>query len=100
MKRIINYFRQQSRKSTYPVHSAALAKERLQIIIAHERGQENRENFLSNLKEELITVLAKHLKIDREKVSNQIKMDLDHRKEHSVLELNITIPGQEVAEKA
>lgn len=98
MKRVIDYFRHQVNKGKTQ-NTAALAKERLQIIIAHERGQENREHLLTNLKEELITVVAKHLKIARELVSDQIKVDLEHREEHSILELNITIPDQENPQK-
>lgn len=90
MKRILNYFRPNAAQNT-----ASMAKERLQIIIAHERGQNNRENFLANLQEELLAVIAKYLKIDTAKVGEQIKFDIAHRGEHSVMELNITIPDQD-----
>lgn len=94
MKRVINYFRQNRKPN-----SAALAKERLQIIIAHERGQSKRDDFLSTLQSEIVSVIAKYLNLDTEKVREQVKFDLAHRGEHSVLELNITIPDQEIAEK-
>lgn len=89
MKRILSYFR-----SNQPQNTATMAKERLQIIIAHERGQNNRDNLLANLQRELVAVIAKYLNIDSAQVEEQIKFDIAHRGEHSVMELNITIPDQ------
>lgn len=89
MKRLLNYFREYGKPKT-----AQLAKERLQIIIAHERGQNNREDFLSNLQQEIVSVIAKHLKLDAHQVNQQVKIDMARSGEHSVLELNITIPDQ------
>lgn len=91
MKRILNYFRQQKQPKT-----AVVAKERLQIIIAHERGRSRREDFLSTLQQELVLVVAKYLNLDAEKVREHVKFDLAYSDEHSVLELNIAIPEQEL----
>ncbi|MFN7096659.1 MAG: cell division topological specificity factor MinE [Gammaproteobacteria bacterium] len=91
MKRLLNYFR-----SSPKPNSAALAKERLQIIIAHERGQNKRDDFLSTLQSEIVSVIARYLNLDTEKVKEQVRFDLAHRGEQSVLELNITIPEQEI----
>ena len=68
MRRLFKYFR----KDVNP--SAALAKERLQIIISHERiHSSNRANLLSCMQQELVEVIAKHLKIDTHKVRDQVK---------------------------
>ncbi len=68
--------------------SAQVAKERLQIIIAHERGTREKPDYLSALQKDLIDVIAKYVKIDKEKV----KIDLDRRDGCSILELNVTLP--------
>ncbi len=92
MKRILHYFGK-SRKPS----SANLAKERLQIIISHERAQpeNNRADFLTLLQQEIVSVIAKYLKVNPEQVREQVKIDLAHQGKQSVLELNITIPDQE-----
>ncbi|MFM8615764.1 MAG: cell division topological specificity factor MinE, partial [Alphaproteobacteria bacterium] len=40
--------------------SAASAKERLQIVLAHERIGRNREDFLPKLQQELVAVVARY----------------------------------------
>lgn len=69
--------------------TASIAKERLQIILAHERaGRGGAPDYLPALKEEIIGVVAKYLPIDPE----QIKVSLDRRDDVDVLELNILLP--------
>lgn len=91
MKRLLNIF-QQNKKS-----SASVAKERLQIIISHERGKTNRANLLAGLQQELVEVIARHLKMDATSVKDQVKLDLAQNAGHSVLELNIMLPDEELA---
>ena len=67
-------------------NTASLAKERLQIIVAHQRGRQT--DYLPLLQEELIQVISKYVSIDRE----QVKVSLDQAENCSVLELNITLP--------
>jgi len=81
---IFNYFRKQS-------PSASVAKERLQIIISHERAQRNTPDYLPKLQEEILAVIAKYVPIDRE----QVVVSLDRADDNSaVLELNITMPEE------
>ncbi|MES2141599.1 MAG: cell division topological specificity factor MinE [Pseudomonadota bacterium] len=77
------------RKST-----ASLAKERLQIIVSHERRTENDADFLPKLQRELVEVIAKYVDIDQD----QVKVELEKTGNCSVLELNITLPNTENAE--
>ena len=91
MRRLFKYFR----KDINP--SAALAKERLQIIISHERiHSSNRANLLNNMQKELVEVIARHLRIDTQKVRDQVKFDFAQNDGHSVLELNITLPDEDI----
>lgn len=91
MRRLLNYFRKEKNPS------AALAKERLQIIISHERlHSSNRANLLSSMQQELVEVIAKHLRVDTAKVREQVKFDFAQNDGHSVLELNITLPDEDI----
>jgi cell division topological specificity factor len=67
--------------------SAALAKERLQIIVAHERGNTRGPNFLPQLQQEILDVVRKYVQISEE----HIKLSVDKRDGCEVLELNISM---------
>jgi cell division topological specificity factor len=68
--------------------SASLAKERLKILISHERIQNKTPDFLPELKREIIAVISKYVSIDPE----QIQIAMDCAGDSSSLELNFTIP--------
>lgn len=72
-------------------NTASLAKERLQIIVSHERrtGTESDADFLPKLQRELVEVIAKYVDIDQD----QVKVELERTGNCSVLELNITLPN-------
>jgi cell division topological specificity factor len=72
------------RRSTAPV-----ARERLQILLAHERGTRNQPDLLALLREEILEVVARHVPFDYDKV--QIR--LDRGKSVSTLEVDIEIPN-------
>lgn len=80
---ILDYFRLSSKRST-----AAVAKERLQIIVSHERTKRNGPDYLPLLQRELIEVIAKYVPIEKD----QVRVDLDHSGNCAILELNITLP--------
>ncbi len=74
--------------------SASVAKERLQIIISHERAQRSTPDYLPKLQEEIIAVISKYVPID----PNQVMVNLDRQNDNSaVLELNITMPEEALA---
>lgn len=69
--------------------SAVVAKERLQIILAHERaGRGGALDYLPALKEELLEVISRYVQIDRE----SLKVNLESHGDYEVLELNIMLP--------
>lgn len=70
--------------------SASVAKERLQIIISHERSQRDEPDYLPKLQEELLEVISKYVKIDKDKV----KVQLEKIGDNAILELNVTMPEQ------
>ena len=69
-------------------NTASVAKERLQIIISHERTQRNTPDYLPQLKEEILAVIAKYIPIAKDKVN----VTIDRQGDSSILELNVTIP--------
>ena len=70
-------------------NSAPVARERLQILLAHERAFVGKSDLLAILQEEIIAVIASHVTIDREKV--QIK--LDRGDPISTLEIDVEVPS-------
>ena len=68
--------------------TASVAKERLQLIIAHERGGEGKANFLPDLQRELIEVISKYVKVN----IDDIKVSLEKQDRYEVLEVNIVLP--------
>jgi cell division topological specificity factor len=73
--------------------TASAAKERLQIVLAHERIGRTREDFLPKLQQELIAVVARYVAVDPEKV----KVNLERGQGMSALEINIELPGNGTA---
>jgi cell division topological specificity factor len=70
-------------------NTAPVARERLQILLAHERTVHGRSDLAVTLQEEILAVIAKHMAIDREKV--QVK--LDRGTDISTLEIDIEMPS-------
>lgn len=68
--------------------SAAVAKERLQLIIAHERSGPCPADFLPALQRELLSVISKYVMVSE----NDIKVNLEKQGNLEVLEVNIILP--------
>ncbi len=71
--------------------TAPIARERLQIMLAHERVGGSHSQLVAVLQEEILAVIAKHMQIDRDKV--QVK--LDRGNEINTLEIDIEMPSAE-----
>ena len=81
--RFLEYFRKAPK-------SAALAKDRLSIIVARERSgtRTGMPDYLPQLQQELLAVIARYEKIDLSHVS----VNVDKSGGCEVLELNIVLP--------
>jgi cell division topological specificity factor len=78
----LDYFRRSPK-------TANLAKQRLSVIVARERSaSRGAPDYLPQLQQELLAVLAKYEHIDLEHVS----VNLDREGDCDVLELNIVLP--------
>jgi len=75
--------------------TASLAKERLQIILAHERVGRNpaQRDYLPDLQRELIAVISKYIQIN----PNDIKVNLERQDNLEVLEVKIELPEKAAA---
>lgn len=72
-----------------PRPSASIARDRLQIVLSHQRNEGSDADFLPKLRNELLEVLSKYINVDKE----QINVQLQRTENRSVLELNITLPS-------
>ncbi|MGI3778851.1 MAG: cell division topological specificity factor MinE [Janthinobacterium lividum] len=72
-----------TKKTTAPV-----ARERLQILLAHERAIGGQSDLAAILQEEILKVISKYIPLDRDKV--QVKLDRDGAV--STLEIDIEMP--------
>lgn len=79
---IFNFFRSK------PKGSATTAKDRLQVLIAHERTDRDGPDYLPLLKKDIMNVIKKYVDIGEE----QVLVQLDSQDDCDVLELNITLP--------
>ena len=68
--------------------TAPIARDRLQILLSHERTIAGGSDLVAILREEILAVIKKHVQVDSEKV--QVKME--RGESVSMLEVDIEIP--------
>jgi cell division topological specificity factor len=79
---ILDYFLGPKKKT------ASVARERLQIILAHERAGLSGPDYLPQLQKELVAVISKYVSIN----PDDITVSLDRKDDLEVLEVNIVLP--------
>jgi cell division topological specificity factor len=77
---ILNLFRDRG--------SAPLARERLQILLSHERTAGKQPDLLAVLHEEILATIARQITVEREKV----RVRIDRGATVSTLEIDVEIP--------
>jgi cell division topological specificity factor len=78
--KLLNFFTRQA--------SAPVARERLQLLLAHERGASGgSSDLLEALRTEILQVIGKHVAVDSEKV----KVSVDRREAVAMLAIDIEI---------
>lgn len=77
---ILGYFNKRS--------SGSVARERLQLILAHERAETSRPDLVVTLREEILAVIANHVAVERDKV----KITLERGQGVSTLCVDIELP--------
>jgi cell division topological specificity factor len=79
---LLNFF---NRKSSAPV-----ARERLQLLLAHERAMVGQSDLIAILREEILAVIAKHVRLEPDKV--QVRME--RGESVSTLEVEVEVPNE------
>lgn len=69
--------------------SAPVARERLQILLAHERGLCGQPDLLGLLRAEILAVVSRHVVLDPKKVI----VRMNRGKKVSTLEVDIEVPN-------
>ena len=72
--------------------TAQVAKDRLQVLIAHERSGRDGPDYLPMLRRDILDVIKKYIAVDDEALTVQLETQDDC----DVLELNITLPEHDV----
>ena len=87
---LFDIFRQNRKKNT-----ANLAKERLQILIAHEHASRAKgrqaPDYLPQLRNEIMEVIRKYVAVD----DKSVNVNVEKGDDFDVLELNITLPERQ-----
>ncbi len=73
--------------------SAPVARDRLQVLLAHERALSGRPDLAAVLQKEILAVIARHIPIDQDKVV----VRLDRGAQVSTLEIDIEMPDEVLA---
>jgi cell division topological specificity factor len=68
--------------------TASVAKERLQILVAHDRSERHRPSYLPKLQREILEVIRKYVDVDM----NAVTVNYEQDDRHEILELNIVLP--------
>ena len=68
--------------------SGSVARDRLQLILAHERAEAGRPDLVVTLREEILAVIGKHVAVERDKVS----ITFERGKGASTLCVDIELP--------
>ncbi len=79
---LMDYFRKEQ------TSTASIAKERLQILVAHDRASSRGPDYLPKMQQELLAVIRKYIAIS----DDQVHVNLEQQGTASVLELNVMLP--------
>jgi cell division topological specificity factor len=74
-------------------NTASIAKDRLRIIIAQERGTRGGPDYLPLLRRELLEVIRKYVNVD----VDAVKVDVVKDGEHDVLDISVSLPDRAAA---
>ena len=77
--------------------SAPVARERLQILLAHERSSRSGQpDLLTSLRDEILAVVTKHINVD----PDQVRVTMERGDTVSTLEIDVEIPHAVIARVA
>ena len=85
---LLRFFSGRTASASAPA-SAPVARERLQILLAHERSLRGQPELLGLLRDEILAVVSRHVTLDPDKVV----VRLDRGESVSTLEVDIEVPN-------
>ena len=81
---MLSFFRRPRQAS-----SADTAKERLQILLSHERTDRSSPEYLPMLQRDILEVIERYMRVG----GDSVDIKLERGEELSTLEINIELPG-------
>lgn len=72
-----------------PTNSAQTAKDRLQILLAHERQDRSQPEYLPLMQKDILEVIRKYIEV----ASDNVAVRLQRGERMSTLEIEIELPG-------
>lgn len=86
----MSFLRLFSSRPPPPPATAPIARERLQILLAHERGMRGQKpDLLLLLREEILAAVSRHVALDPDKVI----VRMERGKDISTLEVDVELPN-------
>ncbi len=85
--RLFDYIFNRQEKNT-----ASQAKDRLQLVVAHQRFAQNQPDYFPKMQREILEVIRKYVDIDE----TELSMQLDQNEDCSILELNLPLTAKKV----
>lgn len=82
---MLGFFRRTPRPDT----SAGAARDRLQILLAHERSGRTSPEVLPLIQRDILEVIKKHMRI----TDDSVDISVEPGDDFSTLEINIELPG-------
>ena len=76
--------------------SAEAARDRLQVLLAHERANAAQPDYLPQMHRDIVDVIRRYVDVDDQKIEVQV----EHSGNVSVLEVNIELPPMPARPKA
>jgi cell division topological specificity factor len=73
-------------------NTAVIARDRLKIVLAHERASRDAPDFLPSLQKDLLDVVGRYVEIR----GDMLRVNLGRSGETSLLEINVEIDGAKV----
>jgi cell division topological specificity factor len=73
-----------------PKGTASAAKDRLMVLVQHERLDRNGPDFLPLLRKDILEAIKKYVRVDADAVSVNLHKDGDQE----LLELSVTLPDR------
>ena len=94
---VLRFFqRPSSAPSPEPISSASAARDRLKVLLAHERAVAGQSKLVETLRDEILAVIGQHMAVERDKV----QVTMDHGEAVSTLALEIELPASAAAQRA